>query len=105
MVQAQWAYREKWGSLTMKEIFNKMDSDNDDVITESELYAVLQCKLYAWRGNSSLQVFHELKMPQFSSEDISGIFRLADPEGSGKLSWEAFKITFDIPDPVNVTAC
>jgi hypothetical protein len=83
--QAQWAYREKWGSLTMKEIFNKMDSDSDDVITESELYAV----------------FHELKMPQFSSEDISGIFRLADPEGSGKLSWEAFKITFDIPDPVN----
>ena len=52
-----------------------------------------------------VKVFHELHMPQFSSEDISGIFRLADPEGSGKLSWEAFKITFDIPDPLDVIDC
>lgn len=84
---SQWAYKEKWGSLTMKEIFDKMDSDNDQNITQSELYSV----------------FHELKMPQFSSEDISGIFRLADPEGSGTLSWEAFKNTFDIPDPTDDT--
>ena len=48
MVQAQWAYREKWGSLTMKEIFNKMDSDNDDVITESELYAVRTAVQAVW---------------------------------------------------------
>ena len=40
MVQAQWAYREKWGSLTMKQIFDKMDSDHDGVVTESELYSV-----------------------------------------------------------------
>ena len=48
VVQAQWAYREKQGSLTMKEIFNKVDPHSDDVITESELYAVrtaIVCKL------------------------------------------------------------
>jgi hypothetical protein len=81
--QMRYAMKETWGALSCQEVFAKMDADNDGYITTSELD----------------KVFRELGMPNFSSEDLAAIFRLANEDGSDKMSWDNFEKTFDIPPP------
>eukprot|EP00658_Telonema_sp_P-2_P081848 TRINITY_DN8499_c0_g1_i1.p1 TRINITY_DN8499_c0_g1~~TRINITY_DN8499_c0_g1_i1.p1 ORF type:complete len:1069 (-),score=314.54 TRINITY_DN8499_c0_g1_i1:392-3598(-) len=82
--QMRYAMKETWGSLTCREVFEKIDEDHDGFIREAELD----------------KVFRTLGMPQFSSEDLAAIFRLSNPEDStGKMSLKDFEETFDIPDP------
>ena len=85
--QVQWGLQEKWGNLSCREIFDKMDEDRDNILNEEDLYAA----------------FRELQMPGFTTEDISAIFKLGDTSGTGKLNWEDFNRTFAIPDPTQAT--
>eukprot|EP00656_Telonema_subtile_P005028 TRINITY_DN12285_c0_g1_i4.p1 TRINITY_DN12285_c0_g1~~TRINITY_DN12285_c0_g1_i4.p1 ORF type:complete len:1077 (+),score=272.22 TRINITY_DN12285_c0_g1_i4:94-3324(+) len=81
--QMRYAMNETWGDLNCKEIFDKIDTNHDGVVSEADLD----------------QLFRHLGMPHFASEDLSAIFRLANPDGSSKMTWKAFEETFDIPDP------
>jgi hypothetical protein len=93
--QMRYAMKETWGNPSCRQVFEKMDSDSDGYITTTELN----------------MVFRQLGMPNFTSEDLAAIFRLANEDAAGpedsapssgdsdKMSWERFERTFDIAAP------